>query len=215
MLGGFLVVAVAARSEWHEERFSALYLDRTLAGATEASVLFADLAGYTPFAERTPPAEVAAMLNSYFDRLVPLLQDLGGEVHQLIGDAIMVVFNKAGDQPEHAVLAARAALAFQREATAIAREHPEWPRFRVGVASGEVLAGVLGAERGHRKHGLVGDTVNLAARLESQAPVGRVVVAGGTAERIPDGAELERLPQLRLKGKREPVEAFVLHDLAA
>jgi adenylate cyclase len=213
MLASFGLIAFAAHREWHEERFSALYLEQTLAGVREASVMFADLEGFTAFAERTPPASVASMLNAYFERLVPLLEELGGDVHQLIGDAVMVVFNKDGDQPEHALLAARAALAFQHEAADVAAAHPDWPRFRVGVNSGEVLAGVVGAGRGHRKHGLVGDTVNLAARLESQAAAGQVVVGAGTYGLLPPGALVERLSRLALKGKQEPVEAYVLHEL--
>ena len=213
MLTAFAIIALSARSEWREERFSALYLDQTLAGAREASVLFADLQQYTPYAERTRPGDVAAMLNAYFERLLPPLERSGGDIHQLIGDAIMAVFNKEGDQPDHAVLACRAALALQREAVALAANHPDWPRFRVGVNSGEVLAGVIGAERGHRKHGLVGDTVNLAARLESAAPVGEVVIGAGTYARLPPGALVERLPPLVLKGKSEPVEAYILRGL--
>jgi adenylate cyclase len=213
MLASFGLIAYAAHREWHEERFSALYLEQTLAGVRDASVMFADLMGYTPFSEQRSPAEVAGMLNAYFERLVPLLEERGGEVHQLIGDAVMVVFNKQGDQPDHALLAARAALDFQREAAGIAAAHPEWPRFRVGVNSGEVLAGVVGAGSGHRKHGLVGDTVNLGARLESEAPAGEVVVGAGTYERLPPGALVERLPPLDVKGKREPVEAYLLHGL--
>ena len=68
MLGSFLLIAFVARAEWHEERFSALYLDETLAGAREVSVVFADLAGYTRFTERHGADEVAAMLNAYFGR---------------------------------------------------------------------------------------------------------------------------------------------------
>ena len=141
------------------------------------------------------------------------MESLGGEVHQLIGDAIMVVFNKNGDQPDHAALAARAALALQREAAEIAADRPEWPHFRVGVNSGEVVAAVIGGESGHRKHGLVGDTVNLAARLESIARVDCVVIGEGTYERLPPGAVVERLAPLELKGKSEPVDAYLLHDL--
>ena len=204
MLGSFALIAYAAHREWHEERFSALYLEQTLAGVRDASVFFADLMGFTSFSEQRSPREVSEMLNAYFERLVPMLEDHGGEVHQLIGDAVFVVFNKQGDQPEHALLAARAALDFQQEAAEVAAAHPEWPRFRVGVNSGEVLAGVVGAGRGHRKHGLVGDTVNLGARLESEAPAGKVVVGAGT---------YERLPPLELKGKSEPVEAYLLHGL--
>ena len=213
MLGSFLVISVAARSEWHEERFSPLYLNETLAGAKEVSILFADLAGFTPFAERSAPEDVAQMLNAYYDRIIPLIEDLGGEVHQVVGDEVMVIFNKAGDQPDHAALAARAGEALQDTANEVGAGHPDWPRFRAGVNSGEVLAGVVGGRRGHRKHGVVGDTVNLAARLQSEAPVGAVVLGAETVRRLPPGALLERLPELHVKGKSLPVEAYVLRSL--
>jgi adenylate cyclase len=213
MLLGFGLIAYAARREWHEERFSALYLDETLAGVKEASILFADLQGYTPFSERTAAAAVHEMLNAYFGRLVPLMEGLGGEVHQLIGDAIMVVFNKEGDQLDHALRACRAALALQAEAASIAGAHPDWPRFRAGVNSGEVVTGLMGAERGHRKHGVVGDTVNLAARLEGQALAGGVVIGGGTYAALPDGVEVQPLAELHVKGKSEAVVAYVLLGL--
>jgi class 3 adenylate cyclase len=214
MLGAFATIALAARAEWHEERWSALYLERTFAGTRDVSVLFADLQGFTAYAERIDPREVTAMLNAYFERIVPMIEDdHGGEVHQLIGDAVMAIFNKDGGQPDHALHAARAALALQREAGVLAGEHPDWPRFRVGVNSGEVAAAVVGAERGHRKHGVVGDTVNLAARLEAQAPAGEVVIGAGTYERLPDGAVVQPLPRLQVKGKEQSVEAFVLRSL--
>lgn len=212
MLAAFGLITVAARREWHEERYSALYLEQTLAGLREASILFADLQGFTPFSERTDPAGVREMLNAYFSRLVPLMERLGGEVHQLIGDAIMVVFNKEGDQPDHARLAARAGLALQHAAEQVAADHPQWPRFRVGVNSGEVIAGVLG-EHGHRTHGVIGDTVNLAARLEGQAPAGEVVIGEGTRAALPEGADIEPLPPLEVKGKHDPVTAYLLRAL--
>ncbi|HZA20616.1 MAG TPA: adenylate/guanylate cyclase domain-containing protein, partial [Actinomycetota bacterium] len=213
MLGAFCIIALSARREWHEERFSAIYLEETLAGTKEASVLFADLQGFTSYSERADPAAVAEMLNAYFDRLVPLMEAHGGEVHRIIGDALMVVFNKAGDQPDHARLAARAGLALQGEAHEIGRDHPDWPRFRVGVNSGEVLTGVMGGSSGYREHGLVGDTVNLAARLEGHAPVGEVLVGKGTFESLPEGSVVESLASLRVKGKAAPVDAYVLKAL--
>jgi adenylate cyclase len=213
MLVAFVTIAISARTEWHEERFSPLYLDETLAGTREVSVLFSDLEGFTSFAERTAPARVAAMLNGYYGRLVPLLEAEGGVVHQIIGDAVMVIFNQNGDQADHAQRAARTALAFQAAATEIAERNPGWPRFRTGVNSGEVLAGLVGGPSGHRKHGVVGDTVNLAARLESVAPVGTVIVGAETAAALPPGAMLERLAPLQVKGKDEVVEAYVLHRL--
>ncbi len=212
MLVAFGLIGVVARQQWHEERFSDLYLEQTLAGTTEASILFADLQGFTSYSEAARPEQVQGMLRTYFSRLVPLMGELGGEVHQLIGDAMMVVFNKQGDQPDHAMLAARAALAFQEEAAALADANPEWPRFRVGVNSGEVVAGVVG-DHGHRKHDVIGDTVNLAARLEASAPVGEVVIGEGTRSQLPDDAHVEELHGLAVKGKTEPVTAFLLRDL--
>ena len=212
MLLAFVAIALAARREWHEERYSALYLDETLAGARDVSILFADLAGFTSFAERHSPEEVTAMLNAYFGTIIPLMEQTGGEVHQVVGDEVMVIFNKAGDLPEHASVAADAAKTLQETAAAVARDHPDWPRFRAGVNSGEVLAGVVGGSRGHRKHGVVGDTVNLASRLQAEAPVGEVVLGAETVRRLPPGTVVERLPELHVKGKSEPVEAYVLRS---
>ena len=215
MLGSFLLIAFVARAEWHQERFSALYLDETLAGAREVSVLLADLAGYTQFSEVRPPDEVAAMLNSYFEQIVPLMEGAGGEVHQIVGDELMVIFGKDAAVTDHAFRAAEAALLLQRVAQRTAAEHGDWPRFRVGVSSGEVLAAVVGATRGHRKHGVVGDVVNLAARLQAAAPVDGVLIDDETFRELGSKAVVEAVPPMRVKGKREPVTAYRLHRLAA
>jgi class 3 adenylate cyclase len=211
MLAAFLLITQAARLEWHEERFSALYLDETLAGARDVSVLLADLSGFTSFSERTDPAHVAAMLNAYFEQLVPLMQREGGEVHQIVGDELMVIFNKQADTPDHPLRAAHAALALLERANAIARDG--WPRFRVAVNSGEAIAAVVGGPTGHRKHGVVGDTVNTAARLEAAAEPSTVVVGRATYERLPSGVVAERLPPVDAKGKTEPLEAYRLLGL--
>ena len=211
MVSAFVLIAVVARAEWHEERFSALYLDETLAGAKDVSILFADLAGFTSFSERHEPAEVAAMLNAYFGRLVPLLERVGGDVHQITGDELMVVFGKGDEAGDHPARAARAGLLLQQAAERIARDQDEWPRFRVGVNSGEVHAGLVGGARGHRKHGFVGDLVNLTARLQAEAPVGGVLIGEGAFRRLGARAVVEPLPPLRVKGKEAPVTAYLLH----
>jgi len=209
----FAAIAAAAWSEWYEERFSALYLDETLAGHRDVTVLFADLAGFTPFSEARGPEAVHAMLVRYFGELAPMITDeFGGEVQDFVGDQIFAIFNKRGDQDDHAIQAARAALELQRRAEAIRAAHPEWPRFRVGLNTGPVLAGIVG-DRGHRIHGVFGDTVNLGARLEGQAPPGGVVIGGATHARLPDGTDARRLPELHVKGKQQTVTAFVLHGL--
>ena len=120
MLGSFVVIGQVARTEWHEERFSALYLDETLASSQDVSIVLADLGGFTSYSERHDPSEVAAMLNAYFERLVPLMEASGGEVHQIVGDELMVIYNKEGQTPDHPARAARAALLLQRAATRVA-----------------------------------------------------------------------------------------------
>ena len=208
MLAALAVVALAARREWHEERYSPLYLDETAEGEEELSILFADLAGFTGFSEQHEPAEVTAMLNEYFDALVPEVEQHGGDVDRLIGDAIMVVFNRRGDQPDHAERAARAAAAFQRAAADVSARHPDWPRFRAGVNTGRATVGVLGAAGG-RTYSVIGDAVNVASRIEGLAPEGGIAVSAATAERL-RGGRLEPLGTLPVKGRREPVDVHLL-----
>ena len=200
MLASFLLIADTARSEWHEERFSALYLDETLAGARDVSVLLADLTGFTAYSERHEPEEVATMLNAYFGAIVPLMELERGEVHQIVGDELMVIFNKQGDTVDHPLRAARAALTLLRTADRVAR--PDWPRFRVGVNSGDVLAAVVGGATGHRKHGIVGDTMNVAARFEQAAAPATAVVGAATYRRLPFETVADRMPRSMRRARR-------------
>src|SRR3954470_8439416 len=125
MLAAFLLVARSARTEWREERFSPLYTDQTTAGKHEVSVVFADLCGFTSFSEHRDPREVSAMLNAYFEAAIPpVVQEHGGEIDRLVGDALMATFNRRGDQPDHALRAARAGLAIQKAAERLSAENP-------------------------------------------------------------------------------------------
>ena len=149
LLAAFGLVAWSAQASWREERFAELYLPQTSAGNREISVLFADLQGFTTFSESHQPDEVTRMLNEYFAVAVPAVKTpYGGEIDRIIGDALMVTFNKRGDQPDHARRAAGAGLALQRAASRLAKGHPEWPQFRVGINSGQVSVSLLGAEAG-------------------------------------------------------------------
>lgn len=211
MLAAFALVAVSAHRQWHEERFADLYLEETAKGTREISVLFADLQGFTTFSEQHSPGEINEMLNEYFASAVPpVVERFGGQVDRIVGDALMATFNTRGDQPDHAVRAARAALAIQRVTGDVARQHPGWPRFRVGVNTGEAVVGVLGTAGG-RTFTAIGDAVNLAARLEGAAPVGGVVIGAETARRLPM-AQLEPMGPIHVKGKAESVEVYRLLD---
>ena len=212
MLMAFGLVALGARSSWREERFADLYLSDTVAGNREMSVLFADLQGFTTFSESHRPDEVTAMLNEYFAVAVPaVVMPFGGEVDRIIGDALMVTFNKRGDQPDHAERAAGAGLALQAATATVSEAHPDWPRFRVGINTGPVTVSLLGTGGG-RTHTVIGDTVNTASRIEGKAPAGGVAVGPGTKARLPQ-ARTASLGPLELKGKAEPVEAHLLISL--
>ena len=134
----------------------------------EVSVLFADLSAFTTFSERHAPTEVITMLNEYWAVVVPVIDAAGGEIEQFAGDAVMAIFNVEGDQPDHPVRAARAAIAIIEAGRAVLAMHPDWPAFRVGVSTGHAVVGNVGT-RGRRSFAVIGDTTNTAARLMSVA----------------------------------------------
>jgi adenylate cyclase len=214
MLVAFGLVALAARREWRlegssAEIFSDIYEEQTRGHLEEVSVLFADLQGYTAFSERTPEPEIKAMLDTYFPAAAAVLQAHGGELYNTIGDALMVVFRGS----DHESRASRTGLDFQREMTKVGETHPEWPRFRAGINSGEAVLGVIDAP-GRRGYTATGDTVNLASRLEGQARAGEVVVSESTCAGL-RSPQVEELEPLSVKGKSEAVRAFVLRALDA
>ena len=179
----------------------------------EVTALFADLAGFTPFTESRPPRETVLALNRYFSAVVPVVFANGGTIIQFAGDAIVAVWNAPVEQPRHALAAARTALAMQRAIEAIVTEDPSLPRFRVGIATGAALVGNIGSEE-LRNYVAHGDAVNLAARLQTGAIPGQVVVSAPTYALIRDLASVRPLGRFAVKGKSEEVEAFVLEHLA-
>jgi class 3 adenylate cyclase len=206
----YLIIGLAARREWRDERFRHLYLPTTRERHQDVSVLFGDLVGFTSFAERSAATEVAAVLNTYWGIAAPLMtRRFGGQVEKFIGDGMVAVFNARGDQPDHALRAARAALALQEELTRAAAEHPDWPSMRVGVNSGEAVIREIGGD-GHVAYPLVGDTVNTGSRLESLAPAGGVLIGETTYEQLPAGTLVAPRSSLRVKGKDDLVDAYLL-----
>ena len=180
----------------------------------EVSVLFADLEGFTAFSQGRAPSEVIEMVNAYWEAVVPeVVGRHGGHIERFAGDAIMVVFNALGDQPDHPVRAARAALAMRSATEKVAAERTDWPRFRIGLNTGPAVIGNVGAGD-QRSFSALGDTTNVAARLQSAAEPGHVLISAATRERLADEATVEPLGQVVLKGKDEPTEVYELVDLA-
>ena len=204
MLAAFALIAVMAHREGPAERFGRLYGERRDEWVT---VLFADLQGFTSWSERFGAAEVSAMLDTYFAAAIPAVERHGGQVDRLIGDAVFAIF--AGQRCEDR--GARAALDLQAATAAVHAQHPGWPRFRVGLNTGEASLAVLGTGTG-RTYSAIGDTVNLGSRIEALAPAGGVAISAEVAKALP-GAQTEPLGTVTVKGRVEPVEVLLLRAL--
>jgi adenylate cyclase len=179
----------------------------------DVTVLFADLAGFTTFSEGRPAAEVIEMLNGYWESAVPAVDREGGLIERFAGDAIMAVFNALGDQPDHALRAARAALTMRDQTERTAAGHPGWPRFRIGLNTGLAAIGNVGAT-GQRSFAAIGDTTNVAARVQAIAEPGQVLLAASTYERISVRVRARDLGPASLKGRASEVDVYALEALA-
>jgi len=174
----------------------------------EVSVLFADLAGFTTFSHDRAPLEVVEMLNTYWASAVPTVTEReGGLIERFAGDAILVVFNALEDQPDHAVHAVRAAVGMQQGAEETARDHEDWPRFRIGVNTGPAALAIVGAGQ-QRSFTAIGDTTNVAARLQAAAEPGSVLIGEATYELVRQEIPAEPYGELELKGKPAPVPVY-------
>lgn len=166
------------------------------------TVLFADIEGFTALAEHRDPESVKELLDACFGRLVPVIAEHGGHVDKIIGDEVMAVFGAPiahEDDPERAV---RAALALEGELQVAAPDL----RLRVGVNTGEVLAGTVGPSSGYT---VTGDVVNTAHRLVTAAGPGEVLVGERTRQATADVIVYELRGDLDLKGKSEAVRSSV------
>src|SRR5438874_7956914 len=171
------------------------------------TVLFADLSGYTSVAERLDHETVKALTDRCLTRLAGEVERFGGHVDKYIGDNVMAVFGAPvahENDPERAVRAA-----FGMQAAMAELNQGIGPEFgfelplRIGVNTGEVLAGNVGDA-----YTVVGDTVNVAARLQAAAPAGGILVGERTQRASEAAVRYEELPPLQLKGKAEPVCAW-------
>jgi adenylate cyclase len=175
----------------------------------EVTALFADLRGFTTFSEAVAPAEIVRMLNRYHGAAVPCILDNGGTIVQFVGDALLALFNAPARQTDHAWRAVQAALAMQEVVEAIAAGEPDWPRLRVGANTGPALVGNIGSET-LRGFNAMGDAVNVAARLQALAEPGQVVIGEATRLAIGDRLPVHPLGELTVKGRLQPVLAFVV-----
>jgi adenylate cyclase len=167
----------------------------------EVTVLFADVAGFTPLAGKMEPEAVVELLNELFTRFDALAEDRGLEKIKTIGDAYMVAGGLPTPRPDHAEAIAEMALRMREVAELVAAETGHALAVRIGIDTGPAVAGVIG--RSKFSYDLWGDTVNTASRMESHALPGSIQVTERTYRRLKDRYILEERGTIDVKGKGE------------
>jgi len=189
----------------------------------ELTILFSDLYGFTTLSEKMDPENLVTLLNEYLDDMTQVVLEEGGTLDKYIGDAVMAFWNAPKAYPDHAERAMRAAITMQHHMDALNRRwggassaHGDL-KVRIGIHTGEVVVGNLGGE-GRFSYSAVGDSVNLAARLE---PANKTydtytMVSEATLQAVgdPDRFRVRELDTVAVKGKSEPAKVYELLELA-
>jgi class 3 adenylate cyclase/tetratricopeptide (TPR) repeat protein len=182
----------------------------------QVTVVFADLSGFTALAERLDPEEVASLLNDCMKELIEAVYQYEGMVHQIIGDCVMAIFGAPVALEDDAERALRAALAMKER---LAKFNERWIEnlkdpleLHVGINTGTVIAGNVGSDL-RMSYTVVGDTVNVASRLEGVATGGQILVTQRTYRLTHGIFEFRALEPVRVQGKRDSLPVFELLEL--
>jgi adenylate cyclase len=177
----------------------------------EVTVMFADIRGFTTMSEDMEPARVVEILNEYFTRVTDVIFDNGGTLDKYIGDAVMAVFGAPISKGNDAAAAVNSAIQIQRLLVELNRDAAarQWPELRVGIGinTGSAIAGNIGSPR-RLDYTVVGDAVNTAQRLMTNTAGGQILISESTARKLGKTFDLERLPELKVKGRSEAVPVF-------
>ena len=175
----------------------------------EVTVLFADARGFTSYAEGRPPQEVAQALNTMFEGCNEVLLQHDAIVDKLMGDAVMAVFGAPIIREDHVRQAVEAAAAIQAKATQIFPSGWEGACLRIGINTGAAFVGRVGSND-IKDYTAVGDVVNVAQRLQTEASPGEVLVSESVYSEVSAAYPGAERRVLALKGRAEPVTAFAL-----
>ncbi len=177
----------------------------------ELTILFSDIGGFTPLTAAMDAGAVRDLLNEYFEAMIEILFRHEGTLDKFIGDGLMAFFGDPEPQPDHAARAVRAALEMQqavRRLDAVRRARGDAPfAIRIGIHTGDVIVGNIGSSR-RVSYTVLGSPVNLAARLEANAPPGGILISARTRERLGDGVPVVPLGAIRVKGIDHDVDVF-------
>lgn len=178
---------------------------------TEATVLFADIRGFTHMTEQSSPEMIVDMLNDFFERMVDCIFTHGGALDKFVGDEVMAVWGVNVSLETHAQNAVKCAIAMMEavDELNVQREKDQLPpcQIGIGIATGPMIAGYMGSTQA-MSYTVIGDTVNLGARLCAAAQPGEILINGSASNSLSDDMETMPLPPIMLKGKRDPVEVF-------
>jgi adenylate cyclase len=182
-------------------------------GRREMTVLFSDLRGFTTITEKGNPEELVRQLNEYFTRMVDIVFRNGGTVDKFVGDMVMALFGAPVEDVDHADAAVSAAVQMVRELGELNRTWAKEGRVQldigIGVNSGDMIAGNIGSSA-IMSYTVIGDNVNLGARLESLNKEYRthIIISEATRSRLKRGYEIRPLGHVVVKGKTLPVDIF-------
>lgn len=178
-------------------------------GFNEATVLFADIVGFTQLSAHLPPEKLVALLNTIFSSFDELAAEHGLEKIKTIGDAYMVVGGLPEPNPDHAKQVAEMAIAMLGAIEQFNREHQQDFSIRIGINSGPVVAGVIGIKK--FIYDLWGDTVNIASRMESHGIPDQIQVSEATYQALKDQFDFTERGLIPVKGKGE-MKTYLLHS---
>lgn len=181
-----------------------------LGGETrKISVLFCDIRGFTALTQNMPPQEVIQMLNEHMTALTRVVYENHGVVDKFVGDLIMAIFGAPKSYGNDAYHASNTALRMIEERNKLNATSHYKIQVGIGVATGPAVAGRMGSED-RMNYTVLGERVNLASRLCSQASRGEVIIDAVTREELGDTAQVTAMPEMHLKGFSEPIKAFRL-----
>jgi adenylate cyclase len=174
-----------------------------------ATILFADIRGFTRMAEKMEPQQVVELLNVLFTEMTDLIFENGGTLDKYLGDGVMAVFGAPIAKPDDPLRAVKTAIEMQKALAAINRDreanHLPTLKMGLGINTGQVTAGNIGSSK-RREYTVIGDAVNLASRLCANAAGGQILVSESTHRELKGKMPAKRLAPIKVKGKDAPVE---------
>ncbi len=182
-------------------------LDAAASRRRQVTVLFADVSGFTAMSERMDAELVAGMMNDIWARFDLVVEEHRGRVDKHLGDAVMAVWGAEGTQEDDPERAVRAGLSLQSELDEFNAHTGVALAMRVGISTGLAHLGAVGTTA---ESTVMGDTVNLASRLEQLAPVGGVLISHETYRSVRGVFDVQALGEVEVRGKREPVRLYLV-----